>query len=253
MEFPEKREMVICKVKKILPYGVIVDLEEFNNTEGFVSLNQVASKWVKNIRNFVKVGQIKVGKVVYINYEKKQINISFAYVSDVQEKQKINEWRLTKRVQQLLEILAKKKNESLDSIWDKIVNPILEKYNSVYDAFKDISIYGKDYVPEIEEKYREDLYNLLKKNIIIKEKGLKEEITLETSTSDGVEKIKKTFLNIPKEENISLKINYKGNGKYLLIIKAIKYKILERYLTKINDYLQKQKKGFDKLEIKKIK
>lgn len=250
--YPDRGEHVICKVDKIMPYGVNVSFEEYEGIIGFVPLSQVAPRWIKNIRNFVKQGQIKVGKVLYINTEKQQVDISFAVVSDTQERQKLNEWRQTKRVQQLIALLAKEIKKDPDTVWDSIVNPILEKYDSVYAAFKDIAIYGEDHIPEIAKDLRNPLYEIIKNNIVIHEKEINEEIKLTTNDPNGIEKLKTVFANIPKEKDLNAIITYIGNGKYLIKLKAIDYKKIEKQLTKINEYLTKEGKKFDAFEIKRL-
>ncbi len=251
MNYPDKYEYVICKVDRIMPYGVNVILEEYEGIIGYVPLSQVAPRWIKNIRNFVKVGQIKVGKVTHINTEKQQVDISFAVVTDTQENQKLNEWRQTKRVQQLINLLAKDINKDPDALWDSIVNPILEKYDSVYDAFKDMIIYGQEYVTIIPKELRAPLYNILKNNIVIHERELSEEIKISTNDPNGIDKIKTLFSGIPEDKELETNITYIGNGKYLIKLKAIDYKKIEKYLTKINDYLNKEGKKFDVFEIKR--
>lgn len=252
MAYPERNELVVCKIEKIMPYGASVILEEYQDVKGFVPLSQIAARWVKNIRNFIKVDQIKVGKVVYINFEKGQVDLSFAKVSDMQENQKLNEWRQTKRVNQLIGLVAKDMNRNPDSVWDSIVNPILEKYNSVYDAFKDIAIYGKDHVLSIPEDYREPLYNIVSKNIVIHEKEISEQIKLLTKDPKGILRIKSYFDNMPKDKSISVNLSYIGNGKYLIKAKAIDYKKIEKSLDKINEYLTKEGKKFDEFELKRL-
>ena len=253
VEFPDKRELVICKVKKIFPYGAIVFLEEYPGVEGFVPLSQVSSKWVKNIRNFIKVGQIKVGRVSYVQRDKNQVNVSFANVSENDEKQKLSEWRQTKRVQQLLGLLAKKYNKDPDALWDEIVDPILETYNSVFDAFKDIILNGPDYIKEIPKQYRKDLYDILKKNIVIKEKALRAEVLVESQEPNGLYVIKDLFAEIPKSKEVKVDITYEGGGKYLITAKAKDYKIIEKYLSLLNDYFSKKKKKFVELDYKRVK
>ncbi len=252
MNYPDRNELVICKIEKIMPYGASVILEEYQGVKGFVPLSQIAARWVKNIRNFVKVDQIKVGKVVYINLEKQQVDLSFAKVSDMQENQKLNEWRQTKRVHQLIGILAKDMNKNEDLVWDSIVTPILETYNSVYDAFKDIAIYGKDYVKSIPSEYRDALYGIVTKNIVIHEKEISEHIRLLTKDSQGILKIKKYFESMPADNTITTSLTYIGNGKYLLKAKAMDYKKIEKSLERINEYLTKEGKKFDEFELKRL-
>jgi len=235
-----------------MPYGVNVILEEYEGVNGYVPLSQVAPRWIKNIRNFVKVGQIKVGKVLYINNEKQQVDISFAVVTSAQETQKLNEWRQTKRVQQLIGLLAKEIKKDPEVLWDSIVNPVLEKYDSVYAAFKDLAIYGEDYIQELPKDLRKPLYEIIKNNVVIHEKELSEEVKLTTNDSNGVDKIKQVFAGIPKDKELSANITYIGNGKYLIKIRAIDYKKIEKYLILINDYLTKEGKKFDAFEIKRL-
>jgi len=252
MNYPNRNELVICKIDRIMDYGANVVFEEYPGIRGYVPLNQVAPRWIKNIRNFLKVGQIKVGKVLYINEQKQQVDISFSIVSDATENQKLNEWRQTKRVHQLIGLLAKETNKDPDLLWDSIVVPILESYNSVYDAFKDMIIYGKDSIKEVPQELREDLYNIIKKNIVIAEKELAEQIKVTTNDPNGLEKIKVLFSNIPQEDKVETHLSYIGNGKYLLKTKARDYKKIEKYLDSVNVFLNKESKKFDAFEIKRL-
>ncbi|RLG70219.1 MAG: translation initiation factor IF-2 subunit alpha, partial [Candidatus Iainarchaeum archaeon] len=80
MEYPEIGEIVVVKVKKILSYGVFVELLEYDGLTGFVHISEVASSWVKNIRNFVKENQIRAAKVLKVIPEKEQVDLSFEKV-----------------------------------------------------------------------------------------------------------------------------------------------------------------------------
>jgi translation initiation factor 2 subunit 1 len=253
MEFPKRNEFLICKVEKIFPYGAEVSIEEYDGLKGFVHLSQVAPRWIKNIRNFLKIGQIKVGRVTSINTLKNQVDISFAVVSDAQQNQKINEWRQTKRVQQLLKILADKTNKDFEDVWDLVVNPILETYDSVYEAFKEIIIYGKDHVKNIPEDLKAELHEILSKNIVIHEKKINEIMKIKSEKSDAILKIKDTFKKIPEDEKVKIETNYMGNGKYAFKFVAADYKTIEKHLLEINTYMEKSVKKYGTIEIKREK
>ena len=92
MDIPERDELVVVKVVKVLDYGVFVELLEFNNMKGFIHISNVSSSWVKNIRNLVKMNQVRVAKVVNINEERDQIDLSFARVSPQIDKQKSSQY-----------------------------------------------------------------------------------------------------------------------------------------------------------------
>jgi len=250
-EVPVKDEYVVCTVEKIFDYGVEVKLEEYPNQKGFIPLGQVAARWVKNIRNFVKIGQIRVAKVIYLNYEKNQINCSFAMVQKQMEDSKLNEWRQTKRVQQLLTLVAQDLHKNLDDIWDTITNPILNKYDSVYEAFQELKRYGKDYIPEIPEEYRTALYKVIEKNISISDKIISEHIKIEITKENGLELIKEGFKKVPVDKEIKTHISYIGNGTYLIKCEAKEYKIIEKYLQKVNDTLTDNFAKIGKIDIKR--
>ncbi len=251
MNMPEKDEFIVVTVEKIYDYGVEVKLEEYPGETGFVPLAQVAARWIKNIRNFVKIGQIRVAKVIYLNREKNQINCSFAMVQKQKEEQTLSEWRQTKRVQQLLTLVANELNKNLDNIWSKITDPILEKYNSVFEAFQDLKRYGKDYIPEIPEEYRDALYKIIDKNITINDKNILEVVRIETEKENGLDLIKIGFKEMPIDKSIETEITYIGNGKYLIKSHGKDYKTIEKYLTKINEYLEKYFKKIGTIEIKR--
>lgn len=253
MNLPEKDEFVVCTVEKILDYGVEVRLEEYPGQKGFVPLGQVAARWVKNIRNFVKNNQIRVAKVIYINFEKNQVNLSFAMVPKPKEEQRLSEWRQTKRVQQLLTLVAKELKLDLDKIWDKITEPILLKYNSVLEGFQDLKRYGKDYFEDIPKEYRTVLYNIVEKNITINDKSIIEIVKIETQKEDGLNLIKTGFKNLPTDKDITSIVKYQGNGKYMIKAEAKDYKLIEKYLTNLNDHLQKHFSKIGTIEIKREK
>lgn len=249
---PGRSDFVVCTVEKIFNYGVEVKLEEYPNKKGFVPLSQIASRWVKNIRNFVKMGQIRVAKVIYINREKNQINLSFAMVQKQKEEQTLSEWRQTKRVQQLLSIVAKKTEQDINKIWDEITEPILNKYDSVYEAFQDMKRYGKNHILEIPEEYRDVLFEVVDKNITINNKIISENIKVETTKPNGLELIKKGFEKIPEEKDIKIHLSYRGNGKYMFKAEAKDYKTIERYLSKVNEILEKHFSKIGTISIKRM-
>jgi len=249
---PVRDEYVICTVEKIFDYGVEVKLEEYPNQKGFIPLGQVAARWVKNIRNFVKIGQLRVAKVIYLNFEKNQINLSFAMVQKQTEDAKLNEWRQTKRVQQLLTLVAQELKLNLDDIWDKITNPILNKYDSVYEAFQELKRYGKDYIEEVPKEYRDALFKIVDKNISISDKTISEHVKIEINSENGLELIKEGFKKVVNDKGITTLKTYVGNGTYLIKAEAKDYKMIEKYLAKLNEDLTKYFSKLGKIEIKRL-
>ena len=117
-ELPEVGETIVCKVKQVLGYGAFVELVEYGNKKGFVHVSQVASRWVKNIRNYVKEGQIRAAKVLSIDRGRGQIDLSFNKVSSHAQRARIEESKQLKRSKKLLEILAKEQGKAFEKAWE---------------------------------------------------------------------------------------------------------------------------------------
>ena len=69
-ELPETGELVICTVSKAKGFGAFVELEEYPNKRGFIHIKEVASGWVKSIREYTREGQRIVCKVMDIDSSK---------------------------------------------------------------------------------------------------------------------------------------------------------------------------------------
>ena len=54
---PEEGELVVATITSVKQNGAYVDLDEYEGTEGFIFIGEIASGWVKNIRGFVREGQ----------------------------------------------------------------------------------------------------------------------------------------------------------------------------------------------------
>ena len=53
-EFPEEGELVVCTVQNLKNFGAFVTLDEYDNKEGFIHIRDVATGWVKYIRDYSK-------------------------------------------------------------------------------------------------------------------------------------------------------------------------------------------------------
>jgi len=165
MQFPEIGEVVVCKIKKVLDYGVFVDLDEYEGVQGFVHISQVSSSWIKNIRSFVKENQVRAAKVTGLDESKNQVDLSFIRVTPRAQRAKIDEVKSFKRSQKLLEILSTETKTSMDEIWEKIGNPLLEHFDSLNEAFIEIKLNGESSAKGVDKKFVKPLIELIEKNI----------------------------------------------------------------------------------------
>ncbi len=84
--FPENGELVVCTVTSVKNFGAFVTLDEYDNKEGFVHVRDVASGWVKYIRDFIREGQKIVCKVLGVDSSKGHIDLSLKSVNEHQKR-----------------------------------------------------------------------------------------------------------------------------------------------------------------------
>ena len=66
-EFPEEGELVVGTVTSIRNFGAFVTLDEYADREAFIHLSEVATGWVKYIRDHIREGQKIVARVLRID------------------------------------------------------------------------------------------------------------------------------------------------------------------------------------------
>jgi translation initiation factor 2 subunit 1 len=243
-ELPEVGEIVIGRIVKVLDYGVFLELLEYEGVQGFVHISNVSSSWIKNIRNFVKEGQIRAGKVIAIDPNKKQIDISFTKVSQSQQREKIEAYRQAKRAQKLIELLAQSTNQSTEAAWAEVGDPLLEKFDSLYDAFQAVLVSPEKVLPLVPQKWVGPLKELVEKNFEVPEKTVKGVVAVHVPGSNGVEALKKSLLAGAKKGGKNVSISYEGSGKYLIRATSTNYKSAEKILRYVSDEIISFAKSF---------
>ena len=106
-ELPEVGELVIGTVERIEEHGVYVRLDEFNGLLAYMPKGEVSSKWVRNIRDYVREGQRTVFKVIRVDKKKKQVDISLRRVTQAERRNKIMAWKRAQKAHKILELIAK--------------------------------------------------------------------------------------------------------------------------------------------------
>lgn len=254
-KWPELNEIVVIKITKVLPYGAFAELLEYDNIQGFVHISQVASRWVKNIRSYVRPNQIRAAQVIHVDKAKQQIDLSLTKVSESQQKAKIEEWELSKRARKILEIFAKQQKLPFEKAWAEIAEPLIQKHGNLMSVFQDAIFEGESALQDVPKEYVKPLLDLISKSIEIPEKEVSAVIKIKSYEPDAIDSIKKAF-EIALKEAQDMKVNatYIGGGKYLLVSKAYDYKTAERALNSVSEKLIKEiekRKGAATIEKKR--
>jgi len=244
-ELPEVGEIVIATVTRIVDQGAYVSLDEYNNIQGFLHISEIATGWIRSVEKFVKIGEKKVLLVKRINTVRSEIDLSLKQVSADQKKKKLLEIKRNEKEQTLIDGLKSKGGLSQAEV-NKLEEVLVNKFNSVYDAFSEIVSKGIGVL---------DGLNLSKKVIsVIEEISSKIQVPhveirgvleLTCTKSDGVEIIKKSLLEAIENKDAAVEMTYIGAPKYRLTISAQNFKTAEKALKPVLSTIQAsiEKKG----------
>ena len=101
-EYPEEGELIVGTVVKVQNFGAFVALDEYPRKEGFIHIAEIATGWVKRIRNHIKEKQKVVCKVMHIDRAKDHVDLSLKRVNEHQKRDKIQLWKNSQKAEKLL-------------------------------------------------------------------------------------------------------------------------------------------------------
>ncbi|MBU0457068.1 MAG: S1 RNA-binding domain-containing protein [Nanoarchaeota archaeon] len=235
---PEEDEIVLCKVTKIFPNSVFVDLLEYNDS-GMIHISEISPGRIRNLRDYVNVGRQIVCKVLKIDRERGHIDLSLRRVNSNQRREKLDEIKQELKAESLVKSVAKKIKTPVDEVYKNISKKIFEEYSHLYLCFKDVAGGEIDLVKlGIDDKIANELTTIILEKFKPSKISIKGEVKIITYASDGIEKIKSVLKQI---EKVSPTINlfYLGAGRFKLMIEDLDYKPAEKNLNKVIEILNK--------------
>jgi len=249
-ELPERGEIVLATVTKIMDHGAYVTLDEYDDLQGFLHISEIAPGWIRSISKYVKLGEKKVLLVKKVNPEREDIDLSLKQVSTDQKKKKILEVKRHEKGKTLIQKIQEKTKLSKEEL-EKLEDELYSKYDSIYDAFMDIARHSISVIGDLKiaKKIQIALEEVSSKLKLpsVEIRGILE---ISSIKPDGVVIIKNTLLDVIKsgKEN-SIQITYLGAPKYRLAIIAQDFKSAEKIMKPILSQIQQsieKKKGIFK-------
>ncbi len=238
-EFPEEGELVVGTVTKVQNFGAFIALEEYPGKEGFVHIREVASGWVKRIRDFVREQQRVVCKVHGVNSKKGHVDLSLKSVNDHQRRETIQRWKNEQKADKLLEMFAERIGKPVEEMSELVARPLLDVWENLYDAFTEAAEYGHQvFVDEkIEADWTEEFVAFAVENIQAQFIEVHGFVDVHTSAPDGVKTLQKALTAAEKSEfdDVVIKVTYKGAPLYRIDVQAPDFKIGEEQLKKAAD------------------
>lgn len=229
-EFPEEGELVVCTVQNVKNFGAFVTLDEYGGKEGFIHVRDVATGWVKYIRDYVREGQKVVCKVLGVDSTKGHIDLSLKSVNEHQRREKVQQWKNETKAEKLLEIVASRLNKTIDQCWDEFGYLLVDKFGTLYGAFESCAM-DSDALKEvgISGDWTEAFIEVAKENVTPPYVQIAGILELRSPASDGVDRIK-AALKKGLEFSKDLRIQYVGAPRYRLVMSAPDYKSAEEAL-----------------------
>lgn len=239
-EWPERGELILATVKKVMDYGAYVTLEEYGDKEGLLHRNEISTSWVRNIRDHVREGQKLVLKVLRVDPSKKQIDLSRKRVNKRERIDKIYTFKRERKAETFLRITAEKLKKPSDEVTEKAAVPMGEAFGEVYTALEEASRQGSEVLTKIgvPADIAQALAELAREKIhppLVEIKGV---LQLTSTKPDGVNIIRKalqTTQKTPTPPTAKVYIHTIATPKYLLKVEAENYKEAETILQKASE------------------
>lgn len=239
--FPEVDEFVICTVKEVQQHSVFLDLDEYEDKQGMLHTSEISRRLIRTMRVFFKPGRKIVCKVVFVDPEKKHINLSHRRVGTGQERSKQKEWNNEKRADDLLQVFAKQNKLDIKKVYKDIGFKIIDKYDAIFPIFLDIAKGDTKLLDKlIDKKLAEKLVALIQKRIIIPKAEIKGVLVISSQAPDGIEIIKKAIETaFEVGQDCELEIKYISAPKYSFCLRCEDGKQAEKAVEEIVSAVEK--------------
>lgn len=230
-DFPEVGDLVLCSVQNVKNFGAFVTLDEFQDREGFIHVRDVATGWVKYIRDHVREGQKVVCRVLGVDADKGHIDLSLKQVNDHQRREKVQEWKNEKKAEKLLEMAGSKIDKSLDDSYAEVGDKLIEEFGTLYGSFEATAA-DRGVLKDlgVDKKWIDALSSIADEGIQLPSVTIGGLIEVTSPAPDGIDRIRESLESGLKGDVAEIDIHYLGAPRYRLIVTAEDYKIAEEEL-----------------------
>lgn len=234
--WPTPGELVVGKIESIEDFGVFVDLEEYEDKQGLIHISEVASGWIKNVRDHVREGQTAVCKVLDVDKGSQQIDLSYKDVNEHQRKETIQRWKNDQKADNWMTIAFGEDVD--DETYSAVANELIEAHGSLYSGFEQAAIHGSEALTEtdLDEEQVDAIVETARENVSVPYVTVTGYVDLVCSTEAGVDAVKEALQaaegNGEISNEIDLEVTYVGAPEYRIRVQAPDYKTAESELEK---------------------
>ncbi len=243
--WPDPGELVVGRIDEIEDFGVFVELEEYREKRGLIHISEVASGWIKNVRDHVREGQIVVCKVLDVDEGHEQIDLSLKDVNDHQRSDTIQDWKNEQKADNWMELAFGE--DVADEQYTAIANALIGAHGSLYDGFKQAAIHGREALEDTDltDEELEAIVDTARENVSVPYVTVTGYVDLENPSPSGVDGVKEALAAaegngdgpsggsedepaVPEE--VDLEVTYVGAPEYRIQVRAPNYKTAESQL-----------------------
>jgi len=218
---PARDEMVICKITEINPNSVYAELLEYE-AKGMIHVSEVAKRWVRDIREFVKENQYVVCKV--LTAQGNEVSLSLKRVHPQEAARQLNRFKRDQKSEKILEYAAKPMGKTLEQAYEEVGYALLDAFGSLTKAF-DIALKDPELLKaHVSKEWYPVLVDVAQKRVVDKTYEVKAELNLVSYDADGVERIKKALALA----GAGMDVAYISAPRYVISAKGNNFKDVKR-------------------------
>jgi translation initiation factor 2 subunit 1 len=239
-ELPDRGEIVLCTVREITPHGIYVDLDEYNNMNGFLHISEISTGWVRNIERVAKPQQKMVLKVIRAERSRREVDLSLRQVTNEEKRNKLIEWKQKERAITIMG-MVKKKLQLDDLQFAEISSKMEREYGSLYEALEAASKKGEKAlsVLEIPVAIAQEIVSAAREKISSPKYEVGAIVEVSSKAPDGIQRIKEALESaMTVSSTAEIRVTYVGAPRYRLRVVADDYKQADKLMNSALEHIQ---------------
>ncbi len=235
--YPEIGDLVVATVTRVVDYGFYVKLDEHAGIEGLVHIQEISTTWVRNIRDHAREGQKLVLKVLRVNPQRNQIDLSLRRVTGREKSEKMLEWKKERKAEAIIRSAGEKLEQAPTQV-EETRKLLLEKFGGLYEPLED----GLDEGPEalikagLTPEWAQALAEVSKSKIRLERSKVRATISVSCHKPGGVEIIRQSFaagMKVRKPRGAEVNVYTIGAPRYRVEVKAANFEVAEKALNSV--------------------
>ena len=233
---PREGELVVCRITRINPNSAFAQLVEYDKI-GMIHVSEVAARWVRDIREFIKENQFVVCRVIRVDGD--HFSLSMKRVRQEEASSKMNEFKRENKAEKLLELAAKSVKKTPEQAYHEVGVILQDQFGSLTKAFevawKNPELLKAKGIPG---EWMQPILEVAKKAYSEKTYELKAELSLICYAPDGIQIIRNALETAVKENGIE--VRYISTPKYEIVAKGKNFKEIEATISRAAESITRE-------------